>query len=297
MARYGRDSVPEPRHERTPVRFPEPVAQDFPVPATSERGAGGGSADGSNDDRNKNRERELDYELRRSGLDTLRDIGVFRSLAVEDLTKYRYVGNPAAAKHHLDSLLRNGLIQRRTSYPDRTAYVTLTPRGHRLLLRSEHKGATAQRFYHGFVKRREAKHDAALYRLYQQEVERIEQAGGRVERVILDFELRRSINRRLASIASLPRSEQDRVRQGIAESHGLKVVSGKIPLPDLRLEYEGPGQDMAKVDLELVTHHYHHNNLVAKAKAGFAMYASAEDAMRLRPAMADPEIMQDILSL
>ena len=70
-----------------------------------------------------------------------------------------------------------------------------------------------------------------------------------------------------------------------------------IPLPDLRLEYEGPDQQLAKVDLELVTGHYHHDSLVAKAKAGFSMYAFAEDAARLRPAMQDPEIMQDILSL
>jgi hypothetical protein len=32
-------------------------------------------------------------------------------------------------------------------------------------------------------------------------------------------------------------------------------------------------------------------------KAGFLMYALAEDAARLRPAMQDPEIMQEILSL
>ena len=75
------------------------------------------------------------------------------------------------------------------------------------------------------------------------------------------------------------------------------MVKGKILLPDLRLEYEGPDQQLAKVDLELVTSHYHHHNLVAKAQAGFAMYAFAEDAARLRPAMQDPEIMQDILSL
>ena len=68
-------------------------------------------------------------------------------------------------------------------------------------------------------------------------------------------------------------------------------------MPDLRLEYEGPDQQLTKVDLELVTGHYHRGNLAAKAKAGFAMYTFAEDAARLRPAMQDPEIMQDILSL
>ena len=37
--------------------------------------------------------------------------------------------------------------------------------------------------------------------------------------------------------------------------------------------------------------------LAAKAQTGFAMYALPEDAARLRPAMSDPEIMLDILSL
>jgi hypothetical protein len=34
-----------------------------------------------------------------------------------------------------------------------------------------------------------------------------------------------------------------------------------------------------------------------KAQTGFSMYALREDAARLRPAMSDPEIMLDILSL
>jgi hypothetical protein len=46
-----------------------------------------------------------------------------------------------------------------------------------------------------------------------------------------------------------------------------------------------------------VTSHYHRGTLATKAKAGFAMYAFAENAARLRPAMEDPEIMQDIFSL
>ena len=37
--------------------------------------------------------------------------------------------------------------------------------------------------------------------------------------------------------------------------------------------------------------------LAAKAQTGFAMFALPEDAARLRPAMSDPEIMLDILSL
>jgi len=54
---------------------------------------------------------------------------------------------------------------------------------------------------------------------------------------------------------------------------------------------------LGKVDLELVTGDYHAQGLKAKAQTGFAMYALPEDAARLHPAISDPEIMLDILSL
>ncbi len=242
-------------------------------------------------------EREHCHSLHESDVKTLTDIGTFRALEFNDLARHRYSGDLTEARKHLGNLSRAGLVRSRVSYPERTLYLTLTPAGHRWLTVNPERDNSKQKLYHGFVKTREARHDAALYRLYQQEIGRIEQSGGRVRRVILDFELKQSINRRLAKLNSLPHSEQVRERGQIAQEHGLRVVNGRIPLPDVRLEYEGPDQQLTKVDLELVTGHYHRGNLAAKAKAGFAMYAFAEDAARLRPAMQDPEIMQDILSL
>ena len=242
-------------------------------------------------------EREHSHFLNQSDIKTLTDIGTFRALEFNDLAHYRYSGDPTDARKHLGKLCRAGLVRSRISYPERTIYLTLTPVGHRLLAANRDRENPKQKLYHGFVKTREARHDAALYRLCSQAVGRIEHTGGRVQRVILDFELKQSINRKLAKLNSLSRAEQVHERRRIAQEHGLRVVHGKIPLPDLRLEYEGPDQQLAKVDLELVTEHYHRGNLIAKAKAGFAMYAFAEDAARLRPAMQDPEIMQDILSL
>ena len=60
---------------------------------------------------------------------------------------------------------------------------------------------------------------------------------------------------------------------------------------------KAPTRRWGKVDLEFVTGDYHAKGLAAKAQTGFAMYALPEDAARLRPAIADPEIMLDILSL
>lgn len=268
MARY--DPIPDVPHGPLPPSPPDDAVPHFPA---SGRAAIADLPRSLDWEHFRDFERKLDHGLQRSEFATLRDIGIFRSLALADVTRYRYQGDAIAAKHDLGSLLRSGLTQHRTSYPERSVHITPTRHGHRLLVGTEHKGVTVQRFYHGFVKSREARHDTALYRLYQQEIACIEKAGGRVKRIVLDYELKRSINRRLATMASLSKSEQERERREIAESHGLEVVDGKILLPDLRLEYEGPVGEIGKVDLELVTHHYHHDNLVAKAKAGFAMYA------------------------
>jgi DNA-binding MarR family transcriptional regulator len=242
-------------------------------------------------------ERERSHCLPDNDLPTLADIGAFRALELDDLARHRYHGDLMAAQKSIGNLSRAGLVRSRTTYPERSIYLTLTSQGHRLVAERLEREDVNQKIYHGFVKIRDARHDAALYRLYHQELGRIERMGGRVRRVILDFELRHSINRRLAKLNSLPWEEQMKQKEQIAQEHGLRVVNGRIPLPDLRLEYEGPDQQLAKVDLELVTEHYQRGSLALKAKAGFAIYAFAEDAARLRPAMQDPEIMLDILSL
>lgn len=262
--------------------------------------ANGTNQHGQTDERhNRERgpEREPSQFLDEADVKTLTDLGTFRALDVEDIARHRYGGDRNETRKHLATLTRQGLIRSRTSYPERAVYVTLTRAGHRLAAGKGERENPNQRLYHGFVKTREARHDAALYRLYRQEIAHIEHKGGKVRRVVLDFELKQSINRQLVKLKGLPDREQIREKQQIAQDHGLTVVKGKIPLPDLRLEYEGLDQEKAKVDLELVTNHYHRRNLAAKAQAGFAMYAFGEDAARLRPAMQDPEIMQEILSL
>jgi len=150
-------------------------------------------------------DRDRTYALRDSELKTLTDIGTFRVLKLDDLVTHRYGGDPAEARRDVDSLLRQGLILRRTTHPEKTVYVTITKYAHRFLEGSRPQDSKpGQALYHGFVKPREARHDAAIYRLYQQESARIEKAGGKVQRVILDFELKRSVNHKLAKLQSLP---------------------------------------------------------------------------------------------
>ena len=137
----------------------------------------------------------------------------------------------------------------------------------------------------------------AVYKLYQKAADDIARSGGRVTRLVLDFELKRSLNRQFARTAGMSPEEQARRKQEIAEEQGLQVIDGRVVIPDLRLEYETPDHEQSRVDLEVVTGNYRSGGLSAKARAGFRMYASAADQVRLRAAMTDPEIMQEILSL
>ena len=68
----------------------------------------------------------------------------------------------------------------------------LTKEGKRL---AERQGdhPSEQQFYAGFVKPQEIAHDVALYRMYQAEAAEIEKGGGTIRRVVLDFELKKSI--------------------------------------------------------------------------------------------------------
>src|SRR6266699_3223244 len=95
----------------------------------------------------------------------------------------------------------------------------------------------------------------------------------------------------------MPLSEQEARRDQIAQEHGLKVVDGKIPLPDLRIEYETRDHEHTRVDLELATRDYRGHHLAAKGKAGFSIYAPADDASRVRAAVQDPHLISEILSL
>ena len=152
------------------------------------------------------------------------------------------------------------------------------------------KAAPEQAVYYGFLKLREAKHNADLYRLYHKEADRIEVRGGRNLRVILDYELKRRINRDIAGFGADARTE-------IAARHGLEVVGNKIPVPDLRIEYETLDGEIARVNLELVTEHYRGRHVAEKVHAGFSLYTPRGEADRLRRVLDQRELTADILSL
>jgi hypothetical protein len=250
----------------------------------------------------RERSREIYNLLSPREKETLFDLGRFRTIAVEDLLKLRYAGKRGELNKDLESWLALGLVQKRTALVAKGRLklnvMVLTKAGRRAV--QHHKTNTAQAIYSGFVKPGEVAHDAAIYRMFHKEAALIENAKGSIKRVVLDYELKRKVYSPLAKARhkspAPSASEYARLQEQVACENHLKVVNGKIPLPDLRIEYETVQGETARVDLELATHHYHGSHLREKAAAGFKMYGDA-DATRRSPVFEEREITAAILSL
>lgn len=241
--------------------------------------------------------RDRAYRLSDSERHTLEEVAKFRVIAVRELQEHAYQGNGKQIETDIRRLRQQGLLRDRTlpaSQEKTIRVLTLTKSAHRLLKHARLL-PDDQAIYHGLRKPREAKHDADLYRLYQKEAARIQRAGGRPLRIRLDYELKKNLNRDLASLGKHAQNRQR--KQEIAQKHGLPLVHGRIAIPDLRIEYESSGGEVHHVDLELATRDYRPRALAAKAAAGFALYSRAEDAARLRRILDERELTAGILAL
>ena len=282
MERAGRNSGRDQEHDQ----------------AERETGSGSGRSSHSADrSRTIYRGRGREYSLRFSEVRTLTDIGKFRVVPADDLTRFAYQDHRAEMEGDIRNLIRHGLIEQHTiegysSYS--TKVLTLTKDGQRLLERAQ-LVSNRQATYHGFVKRKDARHDAAVYRLFQKVSREIERSGGKVRRVVLDFELRKCLYQKLSRMR--PDKDPRYERIFIANQFDLKVVDDKIPIPDLRIEYEDDCRDVHRLDLEIATRDYRPQGLGEKAKAGFHIFAHPQDQARLRRVLDTQEISTRIYSL
>jgi hypothetical protein len=250
-------------------------------------------------DRTNYRERDRGYSLRQSEIHTLTEVAKFRVVAVEDLAKLAYSGDRSRMENDLRGLLQQGLVERQETSvlkKESRQVLTLTKQGERLVRRQRFLPED-QAIYSGLVKPKEAGHDADLYRLYHKVADRIEHQGGKILRVRLDYELKEELYRKLGRAQAQEQNEAFHLKHAFAQQLHLPVVDGKVSLPDLRIEYTNQDMEVARVDLELATDHYHAGHLAEKARAGFQIYARSEDVAGLRRVRDDREIMTAILSL
>jgi hypothetical protein len=243
------------------------------------------------------RYRDREYSLRESEIETLIEIGKFRVVPTEDLSWIAYRSDRSRMDNDLHDLRHQGLVEQRDieGHDGRSKIVlALTRDAHKLLTR-QNWIPDGQAIYHGFVKPKEIRHDADLYRLYHQVAEEIEQSGGKVRRVILDYELKRELYKKLSQIDPDKDPAYERIR--VANEYDLHVVNDKIPVPDLRIEYEDKCRNVERLDLEIATRDYRPQGLAEKAKAGFYLFAGQQDRPKLRRVLDSHKITAEIFAL
>jgi DNA-binding MarR family transcriptional regulator len=250
-------------------------------------------------DRSQYTDRDRTYALRPSEIQTLTEVGKFRIVAVEDLATHAYNGDRERMRSDLRNLSRQGLVEQRGTSPlkkESRRVLTLTDQGQRLIRRHGFVPED-QAIYSGLVKPKEADHDADLYRLYHKAADEIERKGGKVLSIQLDYELKEKLYQRLGHAQARGQGEAKRLKETFARDLQLPVVQSKASFPDLRIEYATQENEIARLDLELATRHYHAGHLAEKARAGFQLYARRQDAAGLRRVRDDREITAAILSL
>jgi DNA-binding PadR family transcriptional regulator len=212
----------------------------------------------------------------------LATIGAFRVIAEGDLHD---IGDDSRnSRRSLKHLEKEGLIcTSPLSSDDRV--VTLTDRGRDLLEanryeRQDRTHELRQTFHAGLRKPRELTHDTKVYRAYQRAEERLRDGGGRVRRVVLDYELKRDYqrflherNRGKKDCDGRPDREPEEIARWTRE-HELPYDDGHVRFPDARIEYEDRDGRSRHEDLEVVTGHYRGAHAGSAAKSGFTCYLS-----------------------
>ena len=223
------------------------------------------------------RERDRVYEINGTESRMLATVGAFRVVAESDLHDGRE--DTGKSLRHLEC---QGLIRSSPLSSDDRA-VILTDRGRDLLEANRHEPQERsweprQTFYAGLRKLRELTHDSKVSRAYLRAEERLRESGGQVNRVVLDYELKRDYqrflherNRGKKDCDGRPDREPEEIARW-AREHDLPYDDEHVHFPDARIEYQDRDGLSRHEDLEIVTGHYRGAHVGAVARSGFSCY-------------------------
>jgi len=218
--------------------------------------------------------REREYTLRGSETRTLSTVGAFRVVPARDLRDQS--GREANPRDgDLRHLREQGLIKTVRLDGRRDVAVVLTDRGRDLLESHRDRDYNPrQEFYAGLKRERELEHDAQVYRAYLSVAERLAERDARIERVVLDYELKREYQQWLHERDRDGDGRPDRDPREIEDwafEHDLPYFDGHVHFPDVRLEYEVDGRHDHE-DVEVLTIHYRGAHAAAVGRSGFSSY-------------------------
>lgn len=253
-------------------------------------------------ERERVHDRDRDYDLRGSESRTLSVVGAFRVVSSRDLLDHH--DRPADPRQgDIRHLREQGLIRTIPLHGHRDVAVVLTDHG-RDLLESHRRDRDGghdhrQEFYAELKKPREIEHDVQVYRAYEREAERLRERGARIERVVLDYELKREYqqflqerNRGRADADGRPDRDQAEIEDW-AREHDLPYFDGHVHFPDVRIEYQEPDGRWDHLDIEVVTLHYRGGHGAAAARSGFTCFGGS--SARTGGGSLDPDLASELL--
>jgi DNA-binding PadR family transcriptional regulator len=231
-------------------------------------------------DRELVRDRDREYTLRGSESRTLATVGAFRVVSSRDLRDRD--NRPADPRSgDLRHLREQGLIETVRVPGYREPAVALTKEGRTLLERHRGDKDGSQTFYNDVKRERELEHDLQVYRAYERQAERLEARGARVDRVVLDYELKRDYQRWLherdrerSDYDGHPDRTPEEIRDWALE-HDLPYFDGEVHFPDLRIEYREADGRVDHDDIDVVTEHYRGAHAASVARSGFISFAGS----------------------
>ena len=227
------------------------------------------------------RDRNREYTLRGSETRTLATVGAFRVISSGDLRDHRE--RPADLRSgDLRHLREQGLIETVRVPGSREHAVALTKEGRSLLEHHRDRDqGHRQTFWDGITRQRELEHDLQVYRAYECEAERLAGRGARIERVLLDHELKREYqswlherDRDRPDYDGHHDRSDDEIRDWALE-HDLPYFDDEVHFPDLRIEYQEPDGRWNHDDIEVTTEHYRGAHAASVARSGFSCYGGS----------------------
>jgi DNA-binding MarR family transcriptional regulator len=229
-------------------------------------------------DREIVRDRDREYTLRGSESRTLATVGAFRVVSSRDLRDDR--DRPLSPRTgDLRHLRDQGLVETARLPGSREHGVALTKAGRSLLEQHrDREQGDRQALWDGLKREREREHDIQVYCAYERAAERLAERGARVDRVVLDHELKRDYqtwlharDRGRADADGNPDRSEDEIREW-AREHDLPYFDDEVHFPDLRIEYQEPDGRWDHDDIEIVTEHYRGGHAASVAQSGFSCY-------------------------
>jgi DNA-binding PadR family transcriptional regulator len=218
---------------------------------------------------------ERTYTLRGSEVRTLATVGAFRVVSCGDLQEHRG-GAVDPRQGDLRHLREQGLIETVRVPGSRDHAVALTKAGQDVLERyRDTRPERRQAFHAGLVRGREREHDLHVHRAYRGVEARLEERGARVERVVLDHELKSEYQRWRNGRGDDQDDQHERTLEEVrawAADHDLPFFDNEVHFPDVRVEYQEPDGRWGREDVEVMTPHYRGAHAASVARAGFSTY-------------------------